>query len=532
MIRNRIIISLWLIFLTVITGCSSTKNDVQLNTIVYGLTLEPSGIDPHIYQSSELGIVLRSVYDTLVYRNPETLEIIPGLATSWQRSDDGLVYTFSLREGVTFHDGTPFNAQAVGANLDRIVDPETASQRARFMLGSYVGYEVVDDYTIRVNLADPYTPLLDAFSQVYLSIASPAAFNEYSRNRYQFYQVGTGPFRFIEYVPNDRIVIRRWADYTWGPSFYDLPVDNSVEEVVFRFFEDEATRLLAIESGDVNVMGELPPTDARALSGNSQIQLLPVDVPGQPLQFMFNIEQFPTDNPVVRQALIIATNRNAIVDTVFQGFSSAAWGPLAEGSLFYNRQMVGVYEHNAQQARDLLAAQGFVDSDGDGYLDTSDGDVEIVLIVPPWGRVPQVVQLLQDQWRDIGIRVVLDQVPNFNLLREAVDAGEYNLVSFDTPGIDPALLNDYFITGGVRNWMGYSNPELDSILQEAVRIADDNQRRTLYLEAQRIIMNNALVLPIREYRNLNAADNSVENLQFDAYGWFPILNNVRLSTSG
>lgn len=523
-------IALVLLCLTifVITGCTSEKNDTVVNTIVYGLTLEPSGIDPHVYQSSELGIVLRSVYDTLVYRDPDTLQIIPGLANSWELSEDGLIYTFYLREGVTFHDETPFNAQAVGANLDRIVDPETASQKARFMLGPYTNYEIVDDYTIRIVLSEPYTPLLDALSQVYLGMASPTAFNEYSRNRYQFYQVGTGPFRFVEYVPNDRIVIRRAENYTWGPAFYETPDENSVDEIVFRFFEDEATRLLAIESGDVDVMGELPPTDARALSGNSQISLYPVDIPGQPLQFMFNTEQFPTDNGVVRQALIIATNRNAIVDTVFQGFSASAWGPLAEGTLYYSRQMVGVYEHNAEQAREMLASQGFTDADNNGYLDTADGDLEVTLIVPPWGRVPQVVQLIQDQWRDVGVRAVLDQVPNFNLLTEAVNSGEYNLVSFDTPGIDPAFLNDYFITDGVRNWTGFSSPELDSILQQAVGITDENQRRALYLDAQRIVMNNALILPIREYRNLNAANGRIENLQFDAYGWFPILNNIHL----
>ncbi len=523
-------IALVLLCLTIfiITGCTSEKNDTAVNSIVYGLTLEPSGIDPHIYQSSELGIVLRSVYDTLVYRDPDTLQIISGLANSWELSEDGLIYTFFLREGVTFHDGTPFNAQAVGANLDRIVDPETASQKARYMLGPYTNYEIVDDYTIRIVLAEPYTPLLDALSQVYLGMASPTAFAEYSRNRYQFYQVGTGPFRFVEYVPNDRIVIRRVDNYTWGPAFYDTPTENSVDEIVFRFFEDEATRLLAIESGDVDVMGELPPTDARALSGNSQISLYPVDVPGQPLQFMFNTQQFPTDNGVVRQALIIATNRNAIVDTIFQGFSASAWGPLSEGTLYYSRQMVGVYEHNAEQAREMLASQGFTDADNNGYLDTADGDIQVTLIVPPWGRMPQVVQLIQDQWRDVGVRAVLDQVPNFNLLTEAVNSGEYNLVSFDTPGIDPAFLNDYFITGGVRNWTGFSSPELDSILQQAVGITDENQRRALYLDAQRIIMNNALILPIREYRNLNAANERIENLQFDAYGWFPILNNVRL----
>ena len=188
--------------------------------LVYGLTLQPSGFDPHIHRSSELGIPLRQVYDTLVYRNPTTREIVPGLAREWTISADGLRYTFNLREGVTFHDGTPFNAQAVAANLDRITDPATASQRAVFMLGPYTGYELLDNYTITLILSAPYSPLLDSLAQVYLGIASPTALSEYSINRYQFHQVGTGPFLFVELVPGERVVLRRNPDYAWGPSFY------------------------------------------------------------------------------------------------------------------------------------------------------------------------------------------------------------------------------------------------------------------------------------------------------------------------
>jgi peptide/nickel transport system substrate-binding protein len=514
----------------VLTACSANNDDKSdpQNSIVYGLTLEPSGIDPHIYQSTELGIVARQVYDTLVYRNPETREIVPGLATDWLISEDGLSYTFTLRNDVTFHDGSLFNAQAVAANLDRIVDPDTASQKARFMLGTYTGYEIIDDFTIRLDLTEPYTPLLDALSQVYLSIASPTALNEYSLNRYQFHQVGTGPFRFIEYVPNDRIVLERFDEYNWGPEFYDMPSATSLDRVIFRFFTDESTRLIALESGDADIMGEIPPVDARTLSGSNQISLIPVAVPGQPLQFMFNTTQYPTDNIVVRQAILHAINRSAIVDTIFQGFSPPAWGPISSETQYYNTQVVGSYEFNTQLARELLEGQGFSDTDNNGFIELSGIELELRIFVPPWGSVPEISQLIQSQLRDIGIRVALEQVPNFNTLRSAIETGEYNLVSFDTPGFDPAFLNDYFITNSVRNWMGYSNPQLDSILMDAFATNDVVRRQSLYAEAQRIIMNDALILPIREYVNLNAATPNVQNLEFDVYGWFPILNNVTI----
>jgi peptide/nickel transport system substrate-binding protein len=183
------------------TRAQSGETFVAQHRIVYGLTLQPGTFDPHIGASSELGIPLRSVYDTLVYRDPDSLEFVPGLATSWTISPEGLIYTFALRQGVTFHDGTPFNAQAVAANLDRITNPVTASQKALSLLGSYAGYEIADDYTIRILLSEPFSPLLDSLSQVYLGIASPTALAEYTNERYQFHQVGTGPFEFVQRPP-------------------------------------------------------------------------------------------------------------------------------------------------------------------------------------------------------------------------------------------------------------------------------------------------------------------------------------------
>jgi len=525
---------IWLFILIVCSGClpeiGQRQAAIDEDRIVYGLTLQPSGFDPHINRSAELGIPLRQVYDTLVYRPPETKEIVPGLATEWLVSEDSLTYTFNLREGVKFHDGTPFNAEAVAANLDRIVAPETASQWAAFLLGPYSGYEIVDEFTIRLILEEPFAPLLDSLAQVYLGMASPAALAEYSDNRYQFHQVGTGPFVFEEFVPGDRIVLSRNPDYAWGPDFY-LPVpENSVNEIEFRFFTDPPTRMLAVESDQAQIMGELLPTDARVLTGTSAIQLIPQSVPGQPLQFLMNTRRFPTDNRGVRQALIFGTNRNAIIDAVFQQFSPVAWGPLSANTLFYDRSVQGIYAHDINQAQALLQAAGYEDSDSDGFLDIGGLTVRVDVIVPPWGLIPEVAELLQDQWRTIGIRTVLKPVPTFGALIDEVESGEYNLVAFNTFGVDPVLLNVFFLSDGANNWTGFASEELDNLLLGAIRQSDVDLRRGQYFRVQQLIMNEALILPIRDRVNLNAARTSLAGLSFDAYGWFPILNNVTFAS--
>lgn len=496
--------------------------------VIYGLTFQPSGFDPHINASSELGIPLRSVYDTLVYRDPATNAFIPGLAESWSLSEDGREYTFTLKENILFHDGTPFNADAVAANLDRITNPANASQKAVFMLGPYAGYTIVDARTIRIALNEPYSPLLDSLSQVYLGMASPAALAEYSIERYQFHQVGTGPFTFIEYVPGDRLVLRRNPAYVWGPAFYTSPSANAVGEVEFRFFTDPVTRALALEGGEVDIMGELLPLDARSLNVSNQVALQPEVIPGQPLQFMMNTAVFPTNELVVRQALIVAADREAIASAVFQRLSPPAWAPLSASTPYYNAELTGAYGFNPTAAREALIGLGYADSDNDGILEGAAGPVRVRVIAPVWNQIPEVMDVLQAQWRAAGIGVEIIQVPSRSALFEAVATGDYNLVAWYEYGPDPAYLSRYFSSSGDLNWTGYTSPELDTLLLEGSRQTNDDARRSLYGQIQRVVMEQALILPIRDYVNLNGYRRTLSPLQFDAYGWFPILNNLEV----
>ncbi|MCS7072621.1 MAG: ABC transporter substrate-binding protein, partial [Anaerolinea sp.] len=380
-------------------------------------------------------------------------------------------------------------------------------------------------------LAEPYAPLLDSLSQVYLGMASPNALRAYSTERYQFHQVGTGPYRFVEYVPGDRLVLSKNPDYAWGPAFYPQDLSGAPDEIEFRFFTDPPTRTLALESGDVHIVGEVPPRDARALSAEGNFQLMPVSIPGQPLQFIFNTRQYPTDNPLVRQALLYATNRSEIIDTVFQRFSPIAWGPLAAATPFFNAALIGFYSYDANRARSLLAEAGFTDADENGFLEFGGAELTITVIVPPWGQIPEVAQFLQDQWRDVGIRTILNPVPSRSTLLEAVGTGDYNLVAFYEFGADPSFLARYFLTNGVNNWSGVSDPTLDQLLIDAERTSDVSARFGLYSQVQQLIMQQALILPIRDYVNLNAAAPEVSGLAYDAYGWFPIIPAVSFAAN-
>ncbi len=545
-IRRRAPLSLWILFAALLVCCAGTAAVILLTsrgsdetqqgggrTIVYGLTLNPSGFDPHIYVSSELGIPFFSVYDTLVYRHPQEMTFVSGLADRWEMAPDGLSWTFYLKQNVQFHDGTPFNAAAVGANLDRIMNPENASGKARYLLGPFTGYEVLDAYTIRLNFSEPYAPLLDGLSQVYLGMASPKALAENSKNTYQWHQVGTGPYRLVEFVPGDHIILRRNTDYNWGPVFYAPVTDQSLDTIEFRFYTDPATRSLALESGEIQMIGELLPTDAELLGGDPRLRIYRVPIPGTPQQFFFNTQAAPTDDLIVRQALLYATNRTAIADAVFQGRSPIAYGPLAAVTPFYSEDVATderlSYPHDSAIARDLLASVGYTDSDSDGILDKNGEPLHLTMVFAPWNQMADVAQLIQSEWRDVGIDLELVQVPDYPTLQQAAGEGTYNLIGLYDFGVDASILNQFYASDGSRNWSHFSDSELDGWLGDGQRELVPENRAAIYQAIQRRIMEQAVVLPIRDYVNLEGATSQIDGVIFSAQGWWPLLRNFQLS---
>jgi peptide/nickel transport system substrate-binding protein len=510
--------------LLLVSACTPTTS--AETTLQYGLTLAPSGIDPHLNASAELGIPLRSVYDTLVHLDPETGTFIPGLAESWTLSDDGRTYTFELRQDVVFHDGTHFDAQAVQANIEYITNPDHHSQKAVFMLGPLEDVEVLDAWTVTFHLREPFAPFLDSLSQVYLGMASPQALEEWGPTDYQFHQIGTGPYRFVEYIPNDRIVIERNPDYAWGPEFYQRDAAE-IERIEFRFYVDAASRAIALENGLVDVIGEVPPHEAKRLADSSDYDLHTIPIPGQPLQFLFNIHEPPTDELQVRKALIHAIDRERIVDTVFGGYSTVAQGPLSAGTF-------GIQVEQPFAAYDPGKASALLDEAGwvlgpQGYL-TKDGErLRLRIIAPDWGSNPEVAQLMQAAWTEIGVDTELEVAPSFGPLKESQARGDYNLIGLNLFGTDPDMLRSFFSSDGLYNWIGVQDEQIDRLLEEAAQTTSDHQARAqLYRQLTDLVRERAYLIPLRNYVNLVVARDEVEGLRFNAQGWFPHLIDLHL----
>ena len=501
----------------------------QGGKLIYGLTLVVSGIDPHVDASSELGIPLTSVYDTLVYQNLDGT-FVPGLAERWEVSDDGLVYTFYLRKDVTFHDGTPFNAEAVKFSLDRIADPETKSRKAASLLGPYDHTEVVDEFTVRVYFRRPHAAFLDAASQVYLAIVSPTAVQKWGAE-YQEHQVGTGPFMFKEYEPRDHLILQRNPDYNWAPAVYKHQGPAYLDEIEFRFFSDPASRVLALESGQAHVMGEIPPQDVARLQESPEFDIVRVPIPGQPLQFFINTEKPPTDDLRVRQALLYATDREAITRAIFGETSPPAYGPLCAVTLGYDESVREMYPHDPAKAAALLEEAGWVDSDGDGIREKEGQPLTLEMILMSWGYVPEVGQMLQAQFRQVGVDVRMQEMA-FPAALAAARESQHHLAPMLFSSSDPGILSTTFHSANADagfNWAKVRDEELDRLLDAGAQAMDEAERLALYAQAQRRIMDLALIIPVRDYVNLNGVSVKVKGLRYDRRGWFPWLYDVYLT---
>jgi peptide/nickel transport system substrate-binding protein len=501
----------------------------------YGLTLPVSGIDPHVNANSELGIALSSVYDTLVVQARDGA-FHPSLAESWDLSPDGLTYTFRLRHDVTFHDGTPFNADAVVRNLERVADPATLSQKAIFLLGPFDHAEAVDNYTVKIVLREPYAPLLDGLSQVYLGMASPAALDKWG-DQYQFHQVGTGPFRFVQYQDRQSLTLERNDAYQWAPDIRAHQGPPYLDRIEFHFYPDPATRLPALLAGQADVMGELPPRDAQSIAqapggklGNAAYSLYPVAVPGQSVQFFLNTSLAPLDDLRVRQALLYATDRTSLVAAVFGPTSPVAFGPLSAVTRGADASLRGLYPYDPEKARVLLAEAGWTQTNSDGILEKDGKPLVLRGILQSWGELPSVGTILQAQWRDVGIDLQLDPM-TYPAALEAGRAGTYHLIPFVSSGTDPDLLSDFFHSRNLQgfNFAKVNDPQVDAWLDEASREGDWTKRATLYADIQQRAMQQAWILPIRDQVNLNAASDRVHGLSYDVQGWFPVLDDVWLA---
>ena len=442
-------------------------------TLVAGMQTDPVGLDPHITNATSTRNMLENVYDTLVMFD-SSLQIVPGLAGSWEVSEDGLTWTFHLREGVRFHDGDTLQASDVVFSINRIKDPAVASPRADDF-AVVADIQAPDELTVVMTLSEPFSPLLSKLAHSLNVIVSEDVVREHGD--LQQVVVGTGPFRFVEYVPQTRLVLERNPDF-WGTDAEGnrLPY---LDGIVFQFYPDPTARTTAIQTGSVDFIEYVPSADVDILRADPNIEV----VGGLSANFRsiyFNVERPPFDDVNVRRAIAYAIDEQAIVDLALFGTGGVpATGTTIPASNYYGIDSSPYIGRDVEAARAALAASAYPEGfEFDLYV-TSTYD---------FLRTP--AEVIQANLAEIGIRANIVAEDWSIYLPKALEGDFAATILGESGQSDPDdFLFNVFYTGNGGNLGNFSDPELDRLLEEGRRVADQEQRRQVYVQAQERILD-------------------------------------------
>ncbi len=475
-----------LVLLTLILalGVAAPAVAQPAGTLVVGLVAEPVNLDPAQVTDLNSNRVGRRIVETLVTFPEESTQIVPGLAESWTVSKDGLRYTFKLRKGVSFHDGTPLDAEAVKFSIDRQINPEHPFNKlgkypfANFFFGNIKAVEVVDPLTVEFVLKEPRASFLAVLTAGAASIVSPTAVRKYGQD-YALTPVGTGPFKYVSWERGQRVVLEKNASY-WRFSV-------KLDRVIYRPIVEDQARLTELLTGALDLIVGTPPDYVGQLEANPKVTLLK-QVGAHVWYLGINNQKKPFDDKRVRQALNYAVNKEAIVRDVLKGTGSLSAGPVlpktwgADGGL-------KPYPYDPERAKKLLADAGHPA----GFTTT--------LWVPESGSGMQspvaMSTVIQSNLKAVGVNVSL-QTMEWGAYLAKLRSKEQELfaLSWMAGNEDPdmvmyPLLHSSQWTPNGPNRALYKNERFDEMLHQARLTTDEKKRADLYRQAQRILVDDA-----------------------------------------
>lgn len=378
-------------------------------TLRIALSSDVTSLDLHKTSRGDDALVVGQWFHaTLVTQNSDG-EYIPYLAESWEFSDDGLMWTFHLRDDVTFHNGDPVTAHDFVWTYERALDPDLASPgTGRRLTG--MTFEAPDDYTLVFNFSAPAISLLQFVNWGYMAPMSQRAVEELGAE-YELNPVGTGPYKVVEVRPGEGVALERWDEYNWGPEFFDGANTGpyNFDRIEFSILPEEATRIAALESGDIDyVNGISNPLDVAILeAAGVTVQQAPF---GQVRMIYIQNHVPPFNDMLVRQALNYAVNREEITQIVTDGADKISRGPISPGMLGYDAEIEEQcgYHFDLDRAKELMQEAGYTYGD-DGMLITPAGEpFSLTLIGEPVDSGTAYMEVLQSMWRELGLDIELE----------------------------------------------------------------------------------------------------------------------------
>ncbi|MFZ4831732.1 ABC transporter substrate-binding protein [Rouxiella sp. Mn2063] len=474
-----------------------------LSTPLYAATLTvmqneaPRSMDPGNQTATFTGTVLDPMYEGLI-KIGENLQLEPALATSWSSDASGLVWTFKLRSGVTFHDGTPFNADAVVANFARHLDVKrglAASGRLRTFIDSV---SKIDDSTVQFKLKKPYPAFLKLLTSGPCLMVSPTADKSGTLDSKA---VGTGPYKLVQYKTGEYVLEEKYPGY-WGKS-------SGPEDIKWTWSVEPSVMNMALQAGEADVINPVPPQFAKLLKNNPKFTLH--ESQGASVFWVaLNTQLKPLDDVRVRQALNFATDKDGLVRAIMSGYATPANSPLAPVTPGYDKTL-NPYPFNIEKAKELLKEAGYPN----GFS----------MSIAVQGADARIGQVLQSMWAKIGVKLDVRQMESGVWTKAAfadpagkkADGTGAVLASWSSGinGADlqlrPLYTTQSFAPTGA-NLGFFSDAKLDNLLDEAASTLDETARNKLYVQAQEEINQQAPQVLLYYQNDLFATGDKISNV--------------------
>jgi peptide/nickel transport system substrate-binding protein len=491
-----------------------------------GASITQFALDPHKSAFAPHARVIRSIFDSLVVLLPEH-RIGPWLAKSWDISPDGLSYTFHLRDDVKFHDGTRFDAAAVKFNLDRIKEPKNALY-ALSDIGGYQSSQVIDDFTVRVQFAQPYAPFLANLSKSSLGIVSPAAVQKYGE-QFPLHPVGTGPFRFTSMAPGTEIALERNPDYHWAPSGAAHDGAAWLERLTFKNVPEEATRVAVLENGQAGAVDLIPPQNLVQLRTSTKFHLIERELLNHNYSLYLNALREPWSDERVRRAFRLSLDVDGAVKTIYLGTAPRAWSPLSPSLLGYDKSLENGWKQDRAAATHALDELGW--KPGPDGIRVKDGKRLVVSFVDTQGNREKrldLITIFRRQLRDSGFDLKIDTESQGAWL-EKTQSGDFDLLAGSLFAPDPDVLQRIYASDkrSLLSVFKGADPELNHLLEAGSQALSDDERVQLYQRAQRLIVDKTYSIPTYVLIYSVAAANRVQGITVDAHG-FPVFSDAWL----
>jgi peptide/nickel transport system substrate-binding protein len=477
-------------------------------TLVVDININPENLDVHQSLTAATSVINGQIYESLLRFKPGTVELEPWLAESWESTADGMEWTVNLRQGVLFHDGTPFNAEAIKFNYDRQFDT-TSEYYAMGQWTAYMDYdfigscEVLSEYQVKFTLKTPFNKVLSRLAN--FSVVSPAAVQQY-REAFTENPVGTGPYAFERWDKGEQVVLKR-NDSWW----FQTP---SLDQLVFKAVIEMGARTASLLSGETQFTVQISPEIVQQLEGNDDFTI--VMAPTGSVWFLAMNVNYPKFADLrVRQALNYAIDKETIVSGVLGDTVDIAHGPLSPAYADYNPKVETYFSYDPEKAKALLAEAGFVD------------DSEIVFYVPIGDpsmlSAEEMGTVIQDNLREVGISTKIESLEAVTWMDQIRSpANELTEMSWNLAPIEPAFVFDGLFTKASLppgfNTSYYVNDEMETLMATAKTSLDTEEVSNAYKRMQEIVMEDAPIVPVCHRRQLFGISNRVKGFVAEPSG--------------